>query len=78
MFIEDWLDRQPSSELGENPALIGENLVELFLVPEQPIQLGLIALDTFLVGENLPLIGQNLSLVRNRRVCHPTLLVTER
>ena len=43
---------------GENPPLVGENLIELFLIPEQPVQLALIGCDPFLVGENLPLIGE--------------------
>jgi hypothetical protein len=57
-----------SGELGENPPLVGENLIELFLIPQQPIQLALIGFDPFLVRENLPLIGKHLPLVRGRRV----------
>jgi hypothetical protein len=85
MFIACWSRddvARPSGELRENPPLIGQKLVELLLVPEQPVQLGLIALDAFLIGEDLPLIRQqlpligehlplisnHLALVRNRRV----------
>jgi hypothetical protein len=65
----------PSGEPGENLPLIRENVIEFFLIPEQPIQLALIGFDPFLIRENLPLIdehlpliGKHLPLVRGRRV----------
>jgi hypothetical protein len=57
-----------SRKLGENPPLVGQNVVELFLIPEQAIQLALIGFDPFLVGQNLPLIGEDLPLIGSRRV----------
>jgi hypothetical protein len=59
-----------SGQLRQNPLLIGKDPIELLLIPKQPVQLGLIGFDTLLVGENLPLIGQDLFLVRDGRSIH--------
>jgi hypothetical protein len=60
-----------SAQPGENAFLTGEDAIELLLIAEQLIQLPLIRLDALLVGEDLPLVRENLPLICKRRlVCH--------
>lgn len=64
------------TQLGQNPLLIRENLVELSLIAQQSVQLGLVCFNPSLVREDPSLVGEDLPLIRyGRRTGHPILLI---
>jgi hypothetical protein len=52
-----------SAELRQDSLLVGKNLIQLLLIREDLIQLGLVGLDSFLILQNLALVGEDLLLV---------------
>src|SRR5688572_7822717 len=63
--------------LGEDRLLVGQDLIQLLLIPQEPIELCLVSLDTLLIRQNRSLVGEDLSLVRSSCISHSRLLLVD-